>query len=207
MGGSVAYKPEPGMRSNLEIDWSNQSDEYSHLIGNYATVKKEILETASLKLQFDSDEDSIEIMKVKPGKSSKYNRMIVENHNKKYPALDFLELKKKGEEPTVKQESSVSSSGSTAVNKMHSRVIKKARSKLTHAIKKTLENNSDEFKNVARSLKNTVLKIEDSVNQNRHLDIIKSVTSDGTDLEHSAIETLDSTDVLDRVKLFHDLED
>ena len=48
--------------------------------------------------------------------------------------------------------------------------------------------------------------IEDSVHQNRHLDIIKSVTSDGKDLEHSAIETLDSTEVLDRVKLFHDLE-
>ena len=38
------YKPEPGMKSNLDIDWSNQCDEYTNMIGNFDNVKKKLLQ-------------------------------------------------------------------------------------------------------------------------------------------------------------------
>ena len=95
---------------------------------------------------------------------------------------------------------------SEPAERIHNRVMKKARSKLTLAIKKTLETDANDAKAKALSLKNTVRSIENSVREQRHVDIIKSVTSDGKDLEYDGIDTIDSNDVYERVKLFHDLE-
>ena len=52
------------MEWNLKIDWLNQSDEYTNLIGNYYNVKKEILKNPEPIKNNDSNEDSIEVMKV-----------------------------------------------------------------------------------------------------------------------------------------------
>ena len=87
---------------------------------------------------------------------------------------------------------------------MHSRIIKKARNKLTRAIKKTLETpSSEEVKGQARKLKSTVLMIEHSKNTNSNLNIIKAVTSDGKDLE---LDNVSSEEVLERVSLYHELD-
>ena len=62
-------------------------------------------------------------------------------------------------------------------------------------------NNHDEMMNVAKSLKQTVLKLEQSENDNTHINTIKSVTDDG-----KCIEFLSSEEVLERVQLYHQLE-
>ena len=192
------YKPEPGMKSNLDIDWSNQCDEYTNMIGNFDNVKKELTTKPSKGTnEFENDDDSIEITKIINCVS---NTLVIKDENDldiKKPTAKELALMKKMTVVTAKSE---------PVERMHNRVMKKARSKLTLAIKNTLETDANDAKAKALSLKNTVRSIENSVREQRHVDIIKSVTSDGKDLEYDGIDTIDSNDVYERVKLFHDLE-
>ena len=152
----------------------------------------------------ESDDDSIEVTKV----------TTVLREPKKVISVDHdLNLKK----PSAKDQSACIKVKHEPINslnridnqikRMHIRVMRKARSKLTHAIKRTLETESEIAKAKACALKNTVRMIQKSETDNTNLDIIKSVTCDGEDLEYDGLDTIDSNEILNRVTLFHKLEE
>ena len=168
----------PGMRTNLEIDWSNQCDDYCHFIENYHDIK-----SVPIKIEKLSD-DEIEIIEVRKPK-------VIEVKSTEHSTSTALNRASENDSSLVQK-----------VAVMHTRIMKKVPNKLTKAIKDTLDcNNHDETMNVAKSLKQTVLKLEQSENDNTHINTIKSVTDDG-----KCIESLSSEEVLERVQLFHQLE-
>ena len=196
-GSKNSFEPHAGMKSNLEIDWSKQSDQYIDLIEHYSDVKKEAKgKPEPIIDDYEDDDDSIQFLNVKPAaKKHKDDVIINREYTKKSTAV----------QPLVKIKSEFGNNSSVSkVSNMHSRIIKKARNKLTRAIKKTLETpSSEEVKVQARKLKSTVLMIENSEITNSNLNIIKAVTSDGKDLE---LDNVSSEEVLERVSLYHELD-
>ena len=134
-------------------------------------------------------------MKVANTKYDKEKVILNKDRHILKPAAIQL-AKKIKTEPTTEKRNDI-------LENMHSRVITKARSQLTSAIKKTLENKSDETKIKARKLKSTVMMIEKSEMSKSNINIIKAVTSDGKELE---IDNVNSEEILERVSLYHDLE-
>ena len=62
-------------------------------------------------------------------------------------------------------------------------------------------------KKIVRNAKKLVLQLELSETQNTHLNAIKTVTDDGNMSLPSSTQSVDSDTVLDRIKLFHDIDE
>ena len=189
------YDPHPGMVSNLEIDFSNQGKEFKELYEkiDYTTGTSETLQNTLEKdcAVSDSDSDIIEIVEVKkepnvlPAK--KHKNTVIYNVKDCEVTLDNMSL----------------------VKKMHERIMRKSRTKLTRAIKATIDDKSNdrEMKMIeAKKLKKAIVMLEKSENDNNHLNIIKSVTNDGDDLGYDEINSISSDDLLERVIAYHELE-
>ena len=209
LGGDIGgpheeFTTHAGMKSNIDIDWSIQSNDYIDFIDKYAVTKKSLnekktQEASIMLLDNSSSDDEVQIVEVmKVARNTKYDKerciLNKDRHILKPAAIQLA--KKIKTEPTTEKRNDI-------LENMHSRVITKARSQLTSAIKKTLENKSDETKIKARKLKSTVLMIEKSEMSKSNINIIKAVTSDGKELE---IDNVNSEEILERVSLYHDLE-
>ena len=192
----------PGMKSNLDIDWSIQSNEYIDFIGNYVQSKNSLTEnkkdSSPIILEDETSDNEVQIvnvMKMSTGRNDKEKKVIFKNDHAVKPAP--IQLAKK-----IKLETNIDIENDMLL-KMHNRVITKARKQLTSAIKETLMNNSEDTKSNARKLKSTVMMIEKSEASKANINIIKAVTSDGKDLE---LNNVSSSEILDRVSLYHNLE-
>ena len=112
------------------------------------------------------------------------------------------------------------------IEKMHDRVIRKARNKLTKAIqsmigKKVKTNEAtisdassptiesfDVKKASTVELKSTILKLEQSELNGTNLSVNRNVKDNGNQLlKSSSNSTLSSNEVLERVTFYHDMED
>ena len=93
---------------------------------------------------------------------------------------------------------------------MYKRIVRKARCIVTKEIKKRLDGgdcHSEEQKKHVRNAKKLVLQLELSEAQNTHLNAIKTVTDDGNMLLPSSTQSVSSETVLDRIKLYHDIDE
>lgn len=147
----------PGMKSNLKIDFSDQSEAYKSFIG-IKTSKN--AKDCSVKIEISSSNDSsiIEVI----------------------------------ESPKKKQVFSY-------VENMHERVMTRARRDISRSIEDRMNSDNDEKKKLTKKFKKTIQLLESSEKDNTHLNTIRNVTDNGTRI-------LSSQDVLDRVKLYHDID-
>ena len=68
-------------------------------------------------------------------------------------------------------------------------------------------NNTNDQRKIVRDAKKLVRQLESSESQNQHINAIKSVTDDGSMLLLSSDDTVSSDTVLDRIRIYHDIDD
>ena len=179
-------KIQPGMQSNLQIDWSDQSNVFQDFLD-----KKSKGDVICYNLTNDEENPQVEVMNKTPSESATVYHSNVNCDN---------EMIKKPKAINIDDE---------ALN-MHQRIVRKARCIVTREIKKRLDGgecHSAEQKKYVRNAKKLVLQLELSETQNTHLNAIKTVTDDGYMLLPSSTQSVDSDTVLDRIKLFHDIDE
>ena len=94
--------------------------------------------------------------------------------------------------------------------KMHKRIVKKARCIVTREINASLagdRSNTNEQQKIVRDAKKLVRQLESSEIDNLHINAIKSVTDDGSMMLPSSDDTVSSDTVLDRIRMYHDIDD
>ena len=152
----------PGMKTNLKIDFTNQSEEYKTFI-EVQPAKKEKESSVKIEICSSNDSDIIEVI----------------------------------ESPKKKQAFSY-------VEQMHNRVMTRARRDLSRSIEAQMKNDNDKKRKITKTMKETVKKLEQSELDKKHLNTIRNVTENGMKL--NCKQPLSSPEVLDRIKLYHDIE-
>ena len=152
----------PGMKTNLKIDFTNQSEEYKTFI-EVKPAKKEKESYVKIEICSSNDSDIIEVI----------------------------------ESPKKKQAFSY-------VEQMHNRVMTRARRDLSRSIEARMKNDNDKKRKITKTMKETVKKLEQSELDKKHLNTIRNVTENGMKL--NCKQPLSSPEVLDRIKLYHDIE-
>ena len=152
----------PGMKTNLKIDFTNQSEEYKTFI-EVKPAKKEKESSVKIEICSSNDSDIIEVI----------------------------------ESPKKKQAFSY-------VEQMHNRVMTRARQDLSRSIEARMKNDNDQKRKITKTMKETVKKLEQSELDKKHLNTIRNVTENGMKL--NCKQPLSSPEVLDRIKLYHDIE-
>ena len=89
--------------------------------------------------------------------------------------------------------------------KMHNRIIKKARVKLTKTILEKIEDTGKSFTTKQEEmfkLKDAIVTLEQSEANGNHLNVIRTVTNNGQHF-YDDTSSLSSDDVLERVMMYH----
>ena len=186
-----SYKPMPGMRTNLEIDWSNQSNEFVKFLQLKSTMN--------------------DINDVIPKRTAKRDK---KKSTTKPPPTQFVKIERKPSDDSSSMilnqdqvevfKSSKEKSLQIAFNDMHDRILVKTKSQLTAAINNRIKDKSNETaKEQVLELKNVIAILQQSERDGTHLDTIRNVTNDGKDICDTS--SLNSEDVLERVKVYHDI--
>ena len=171
----------PGMKGNLKINYSNQCKSYTDFIEG----KTPPIET---KFQKKAADDIIVIDEQSASDSSDVIIVDPINVNKKNDTKNGL------------------------VKSMYKHIMARSRSLLTSKIKKTINHafKKDETKKVTtveiRKLKQMIQLLESSETNNNHINIIKSVTDDGKDLNNDDNLSVTSNEVLDRLEVYFEIE-
>ena len=80
----------------------------------------------------------------------------------------------------------------------------KSKAQLTTAINERIKDKSNErVKDKVKDLKNVIVTLQQSERDGTHISTIRNVTNDGKDISDTS--SLNSEDVLERVKVYHDI--
>ena len=151
---------------------------------------------------------------------SKFNKEFVEVGDCDDSSIEIVEVVKK---PSAKFQLD------QIVQKMHERVIQKARKKLTNAIQRMMitkrrvketvldrnntanicDDENDKNEKISTvELKSIIMKLEESENDGKHKSVILNVTDNGKQLMKSNSNcSLSSDEMLDRFVFYHEMED
>ena len=177
----ISFKPQPGMRTNLQIDWSKQSNAFKDFM-DMKSSKNGIQNTTETKVAS------------KPP-------VCIDRALSYDPSVEVIENMVKQEDITKPKAKTCNDLASL----MYTRIVKKSKNKLTKAISERMADRSnDETKAKVKEIKNVVLTLESSHNNESNISIIKSVTNDGCDLIDD-IYPVSSDEVLERVRVYHDV--
>ena len=90
------------------------------------------------------------------------------------------------------------------VEEMHNRVMTRSRRDLSRSIEDRMKNDDDKKRKITKTMKETIKNLEQSELDKKHLNTIRNVTENGMKL--NCKQPLSSPEVLDRIKLYHDIE-
>ena len=179
------------MRTNLEIDWSNQSNEFVKFLQLKSTMNdiNDVIPKRTEKRdkkKSTTEPPPTQFVKIEKKHSDDSSCMILNQ--------DQVEVFNNPKEKTVQ----------VALNDMHDRILVKTKSQLTAAINNRIKDKSNETaKEQVLELKNVIAILQQSERDGTHLDTIRNVTNDGKDICDTS--SLNSEDVLERVKVYHDI--
>ena len=183
------YKPKPGMRTNLQIDWNNQSKQFQEFLQMKSTQNDINYEKHERKKHNSSKKPSVQPMKLKGTylSSDDSSCMILDQEDK-------VKVIKNPQEKTKH----------VKISNMHDRIMIKSKAQLTTAINERIKDKSNErVKDKVKDLKNVIVTLQQSERDGTHISTIENVTNDGEDINETS--SLNSEDVLERVKVYHDI--
>ena len=179
------FKPQPGMRTNLQIDWSNQSDVFKEFI---------VQNTRRCKQAHAKQHTQIDL---KPPPMIASTKAVLSDDS------SIEVIKKSTKQEVIKKPRANNSNGLVA--SMHSRIVKKSKNNLTRAISDRMDdrlNKGEKCK--VKELKNVILALEQTETSNTHISTINNVTNDGVDLTDD-LYPVSSDKVLDCVRVYCDI--
>ena len=178
----------PGMRTRLDIDYGDICTSFDDIIS-----ENKLANTTSAGSNVESSLKKEECTEKKCVKSTTYKN---DSNIKKVEVGETIEL----------LVSSSEDESLSKMEKMHDRMVKRARRNISQSIKNRLLNDNENEKQQTKKWKQTVSNLLKSKENGSHLDIIKDVT---TTERGSLLETENppsSQDMFNRVSVYYDTD-
>ena len=217
---SASLGRQPGMISNLEIDYGNQSKDFKQFLSRKSNMQHDIMrkrhhddpyeEYSFAKIHKENEylHSPIKIEKVMSS-NNKIDVLCVDDGSNSTSSIEVLDVKK----PSANLELD------SVIKKMHNRVLKCARRKLTKLIQEKMglkQNKKQPTQDVSSierpsnsntiGLKSIIMTLEQTEKNGTNISVIRNVTNDGLQLvRNKSNDTLSSEEVLDRVSFYHEM--
>ena len=185
-GNSTPFKPAPGMRTRLDIDYGNISTSFEETISGFQNIDNVI------------DMSDCQEEKKPAAKRNPKTEQICSNKK---------ELGHASKNAISLLESSSDEEDNGIFEKMHDRMIKRARLNISSSIEARMNDNDNiEKKKETSKWKKTLSKLNNAKKEGMHIDILNDVStlSDGNILKSN--DPPSSQDMLERVSIYYDTD-